>query len=511
VEFTYRPPFRSDRLWRAHEVQRALSYVAALSLSMAFGVGPVRTALISVLALGGAAGAIYRLAKGRRDLQLRGALPDLIIAPVAALIASDSLLLGLLVGSFIAATLILVFERVLQAVVTRWAMGQAAAVLALPVVGLVDPLPTGEAGLPVGPALMILALGVGAISLTLAVWWRLRSAMAELEEEMEIILERTPVLLGVIGRDGELRSLVGDSAFAADGVPDDLTELLSRFTDEPVSGRVRSGGRCFHVTCVAHGDHITFTAFDTTELEATTARLEALIRSKDEFVATVGHELRTPLASVVGFSSLLHDRLEPGTEGHAVAGIVAAESQEMAAIIEDLLVAARADLGTLSIKPEVVDLPALAIQVLAALGDRAPAFVDTSSLLRAGAEADPVRVRQILRNLLTNAARYGGQSVVLASGVDGSSAWVEVRDDGPAIPSEIASSIFDPYVSPGADAGQPGAMGLGLSVSSGLADMMNGKLDYRHDGTWGIFRLELTARNELPVAASDLGGRAGRP
>lgn len=514
MEFTYRAPFRSERLWRAHDIQRMSSYLAALVMSLWFGVGPLRGSILAALGLGGALGALYRLVGGRRDLQLRGALPDLVIAPLAAVLASDSMPLAVLVGTFIAATFLLVFEGVANRVAVRWLIGLAAAQVAHLVIGPIEALPDDGRGLAAGPAIVILLVGAAAISLSLGVWWRLRSVLARRESELKVILDRTPVVLGVLSRDGTLVSVLGDAERAFKSVPSDLRSMVEGFIGTPMSGHVTAGDRGFHVTLVAQGDDITFTAFDTTELDAARRRLEDLVRSKDQFVAAVSHELRTPLASVVGFADLLRGALDPGTEAYATASIVASESKEMAAIIDDLLVAARAELGTLTIRPEPVELATIGRQVVEASGDRRPTTVDTSDLQEAWAIGDPVRIRQVVRNLLTNAGRYGGPVVSIASGSTGCSAWIEVRDDGPAIPDEVASTIFEPYVSPGADAGQPGAMGLGLSVSSGLADMMNGWLRYRHEDGWSIFRLTLE-RTEAPyesaLGATDLGGGVGHP
>jgi signal transduction histidine kinase len=79
----------------------------------------------------------------------------------------------------------------------------------------------------------------------------------------------------------------------------------------------------------------------------------------------------------------------------------------------------------------------------------------------AWAHADPLRTRQILRNLITNARRYGGSSIRLVIAPDASFARVSVVDDGPGVPAAQAVAIFEPYRSAHDQRGQPGSVGLG--------------------------------------------------
>jgi signal transduction histidine kinase len=120
------------------------------------------------------------------------------------------------------------------------------------------------------------------------------------------------------------------------------------------------------------------------------------------------------------------------------------------------------------------------------------AMVDvTVSGDNARAAADPARVRQILRNLIANAVRYGGDNIEVRIGSDGAGSWVEVSDDGPYLPEEEWESIFEPYYRYHDEPTQPGAVGLGLTVSRDLAQLMNGSLTYRHHQGRSIFTLRL--------------------
>jgi signal transduction histidine kinase len=108
-------------------------------------------------------------------------------------------------------------------------------------------------------------------------------------------------------------------------------------------------------------------------------------------------------------------------------------------------------------------------------------------------------VKQIVRNLVVNAERYGGPGRRMVVEGSGASAVLEVRDDGPPIPHEEHERIFEPYERGEDRPGVTAAVGLGLAVSRRLAILMEGDLSYGHDGE-SVFRLSLPSadRSELP-------------
>lgn len=120
--------------------------------------------------------------------------------------------------------------------------------------------------------------------------------------------------------------------------------------------------------------------------------------------------------------------------------------------------------------------------------------------------ADPVRIRQILRNLVVNANRYGGPAVRICVAASSSAAALEVRDTGPPLPFKERDAIFDRYYRARQVPGLTASVGLGLTVSRQLARNMEGNLTYAHDGDEAIFELtlpisvaqpqDLTARRE---------------
>jgi len=92
--------------------------------------------------------------------------------------------------------------------------------------------------------------------------------------------------------------------------------------------------------------------------------------------------------------------------------------------------------------------------------------------------ADPLRVRQVIRNLLTNAIKYGGEQIILGVSENEGRAQVMVADDGVGVPVLESDLIFERYYRSAQSPTQPGSVGIGLAVSRQLADMMDGTLEY---------------------------------
>ncbi|MDH3261244.1 MAG: ATP-binding protein [Acidimicrobiia bacterium] len=233
-------------------------------------------------------------------------------------------------------------------------------------------------------------------------------------------------------------------------------------------------------------------ARDISHIRESERRLEELVRSKDEFVASVSHELRTPLTAVVGLATELRDSRPMFTEDEIgeFVGLIAEQSSEVAHIVEDLLVAARADIGTITINAQVVDLREEVDHIVSTWQSKEDLRVKGSNQ-SSFAFADAGRTRQIVRNLLTNATRYGGDRIEIRVANGGTNATLQVRDNGPGVPPAKEDGIFDPYSTAHEHHGQPASVGLGLTVSRQLARLMGGDLIYRRDGSWSVFELTL--------------------
>ena len=230
-------------------------------------------------------------------------------------------------------------------------------------------------------------------------------------------------------------------------------------------------------------------------------RLQALEQSRLEFIASISHELRTPLTAVVGFASEMQDRVGDFSpeELRQFAGVIAAQSNEVAGIVEDLLVITRAEAGHLAVTPGPVNVGLELNAIRTSLPDDRPQQRLTFGLSEVVAWADPLRVRQILRNLLSNAQRYGGDDVrVSVTGSDEHVAVV-VADDGPGIPENDRDVVFQAYGRSHRSESKPGSIGLGLTVSRYLAEAMDGSLVYERAD--GLTRFRLTLPRYIPGAS----------
>ena len=192
-------------------------------------------------------------------------------------------------------------------------------------------------------------------------------------------------------------------------------------------------------------------------------QMASLVRSKDEFLASVSHELRTPLTAVFGSAEVLsqdwdqlssEDRLE-------LVGYIASESRDLTHIVEDLLVAARADIGNLTVKVQSMDVRSeVEAALLAVRSDADERGVDMESV-QGRVVADPLRFRQIVRNFLTNAFRYGGSRVTLSRKPADGYLVLAVNDDGKGVPLDQQEAIFEPYHRAHITHGVPGSVNLG--------------------------------------------------
>lgn len=318
----------------------------------------------------------------------------------------------------------------------------------------------------------------------------------------EVIGRSVTLLMPARFQDGHASKMQG---FALGSVSRSLVTSPS-----PIAG-VRKDGTEFPIEVTiskrTNGDATDFTAFvrDVTDREMTRHALEESLRFKDKLIASISHELRTPLAAVVGFTQLLQEKDSGLSEQERIEMIdsVAAESMDLADIVEDLLVAARSEAGLLHVSSVSVDLRVEARHVLTTMGPTMASEIEVVGS-EAMAMGDPGRVRQILRNLLSNAARYGGLRIQIWTGIDGSTARLTVYNDGSAIPIEDRERIFEAYQSAHKEPGLPNSLGLGLTISRQLARLMGGDLSYRREEGRNVFDLSLPrADGATAQSASD--------
>ena len=242
-------------------------------------------------------------------------------------------------------------------------------------------------------------------------------------------------------------------------------------------------------------------------------RLEEL---KADFLATASHELRTPLAAVYGAAQTLrrHDFALDETGRNRFISLIVDESERLAAIVNEILLANQLELGRVDLANEPFDAVELAGRVVETVSTHAPpgihfeveAAEPTVSLV-----ADRERLRQVLTNLVENAMKYSpdGGRIGLGIEVVESNVRFSVRDEGLGIPADEQARIFDKFyrLDPGMTRGV-GGTGLGLYICSELVERMDGRIWVEsRENVGSSFFVELPADDSRPQRTLVPAGR----
>jgi signal transduction histidine kinase len=204
--------------------------------------------------------------------------------------------------------------------------------------------------------------------------------------------------------------------------------------------------------------------------------------AKSDFIATVSHELRTPMTAVYGAArTLLRSDVDlDAEESRALLEMIATQSERLAQITDEVLLASRLDRGAVDVEHEQVDVAALARETAAAMQRQLERReLDLRLPGSAHATGDRDRIQQIVTNLIDNAAKYsrdGGTITVSVEEYDGH-VRLSVADEGVGIPPTEQDAIFEKFyrVDPEQTRGG-GGTGLGLYISRELARRMNGEI-----------------------------------
>ena len=228
---------------------------------------------------------------------------------------------------------------------------------------------------------------------------------------------------------------------------------------------------------------------------AMSARLATADRNRRAFVADLTHELRTPLAIIRGQAEGIGDGVYPGDQAHVTPILDATASLD--SLVDALATMTLADVGSLRLKREAVDVPVLVTSSLAAFQSAADAagvrlIADLEPELPA-VDADPARIRGVLGNLLSNAIRYTPSGGTVAAGArrSGETVTFAIRDTGQGIPPELRPRIFERFVK---GPGSPGS-GLGLAIAKDIVSAHGGTIEAVSDPGKGT-----EIRFTLPVA-----------
>lgn len=231
---------------------------------------------------------------------------------------------------------------------------------------------------------------------------------------------------------------------------------------------------------------------DITAHKAEERRMHDLITAKNRLVASVTTELRSPLAKVVDFARLLEEPVDDAERRRGLAVAIAGGATRVAGIVEDLLVVSRSELGDLPVAEVPVDLSAQVAQVLE-VGGSSMAEVSTPgrNVERRVCLGDPARIRQIIRNLITDAVDHGGRDTTITIHRRSSTVFLTVSWVGQPLDTDLRRRVFGPSTGELGTTVDPDARFMGLSVARQLAIRMGGELSYDHEAGVGKFEVTL--------------------
>jgi signal transduction histidine kinase/CheY-like chemotaxis protein len=266
----------------------------------------------------------------------------------------------------------------------------------------------------------------------------------------------------------------------------------------------------------SHNELERLVAKRTAQLETAKVAAEAANVAKSQFLANMSHEIRTPLNGILGMAQLLQQNARLDEKQHLFVNTIQTSSEALRDLISDVLDLAKIEAGRLQLEHVTFDLRGLlddALDLIAtpAMAKGVEVFGAPTANLPGLAVGDPGRLRQVLNNLLSNAAKFTPQGEIqlsarpLFTGTDGFTLEVVVRDTGIGIPLDAQAFIFDIfYQGDSSTTRHYGGSGLGLAIVHRLLDEMGGAIDLDSTpGAGACFRFR------LPLGAADEGIGSG--
>jgi len=235
------------------------------------------------------------------------------------------------------------------------------------------------------------------------------------------------------------------------------------------------------------------------ELETRLQAERDIGHAREEFIANASHELRTPLTGIHGLAMLLEEEpeIKESEMASELIGLIVSESAELGRMVEDLLTTARLDAGALHYTFEdvqVLDEVAEVVEPMRRAGMSIEVECEPGMV-----RADRLRLRQVLRNLLSNARKYGGASVRVHGVLESGAFVCAVVDDGPGIPVDLEARLFERFIHQGQQTAVKESVGLGLSIVRSLIEGMGGNVYYEREDDETAFVMVLPLATGAPA------------
>jgi PAS domain S-box-containing protein len=243
------------------------------------------------------------------------------------------------------------------------------------------------------------------------------------------------------------------------------------------------------------------TVQDITEQKQAEEALREANRLKDEFLATLAHELRNPLAPIQSGIDALHLRCADPQVGGRILGMMQRQISHLVRLVDDLLDVSRVTRGRITLRKEPVDVGEIirrAVEISDAGADALQhrQFSIVVPPLKLVVEADPVRLVQVVANLLDNALKYtaDGGRIGIAAALEDGQARIAIEDDGVGMAPDTMDQMFEMFAQ--ADPGRGSGLGIGLTLARELVQLHGGTIEGRSQGpgqgSQFIVRLPLT-------------------
>lgn len=243
------------------------------------------------------------------------------------------------------------------------------------------------------------------------------------------------------------------------------------------------------------------------ELTHANQELELADRRKNDFLATLAHELRTPLSPVAMGIQLLRDQLPDHTEAREVLEAMDRQSAHLVRLVDDLLEVSRISEGKIELRCAPLRLSEAieqAVQMCSPLFHERAQTLDVKTGPAITIDGDRVRITQVIVNLLTNASRYTplGGKVRLTCGVEGGQAVLRVIDNGRGMTPELMARIFNIFVQ-GEGCEDHSGLGIGLALVRQLVEQHGGTVaaESAGPGRGSTFSVRLPVPSKLPKVA----------
>jgi signal transduction histidine kinase len=290
-----------------------------------------------------------------------------------------------------------------------------------------------------------------------------------------------------------------DPRLRAPGIPDTLNDLLEAGTGAVLSTPLDWGGELLGVVTFHTVHPRSWTESDITFIEGaarevsvaihharlygealdTAEKLQELNDLRSDFVSMVSHELRSPMTVVAGIAHLLQWRKDKlaDTDRDQLLDTLERESRRLTRMVSEFLDLEAIDRGRIKLQLELVDLVELAAEAMVDSG-HAPRTDLITGLEGAKVSADRDRVKQVILNLLTNAAKFSEETAPIILSVEpvGDEVKLSVKDRGPGIPADQMDKLFERFSRLTTTVGRAPGSGIGLYVSRMIVEMHGGRI-----------------------------------